>query len=109
VLQPRLEIQALRGALLAARQLQDVFDDSVHALGVVLNDLRQTIRTIEFLGLPQQLRGMTDGAQRIADFMGDAGGQAPERGEFQLLGLLRDCARSSRNTRSAGWGSDRGR
>jgi hypothetical protein len=43
----------LRCALLAAGQLQDVFDDSVHALGVVLNDLRQTsIRTIEFLGFP---------------------------------------------------------
>ncbi|MNL02756.1 hypothetical protein D3C87_1232750 [compost metagenome] len=33
---------------------------------------------------------MTDGAQWIANFMGDAGGQAPEGGEFQLLGLLRD-------------------
>jgi hypothetical protein len=33
---------------------------------------------------------MTDGAQRIADFMGDAGGQATQGGQFQLLRLLRD-------------------
>jgi hypothetical protein len=33
---------------------------------------------------------MADRAQRIADFMGDAGGESAERGEFQLLGLLGD-------------------
>ena len=54
MLQPRLQIEPLRYGLLAAGQLQDVFDDSVHALGMVLNNLRQTpIRAVQFLGFLQ--------------------------------------------------------
>ena len=33
---------------------------------------------------------MTDGAQRVADLVGDAGGQSAQGGEFELLGLLGD-------------------
>ncbi|MNL87937.1 hypothetical protein D3C87_2173710 [compost metagenome] len=36
---------------------------------------------------------MTDGAQRIADFMGDAGGQTAQACELQLLGLLCDVGK----------------
>ncbi|MNN79158.1 hypothetical protein D3C81_1957770 [compost metagenome] len=36
---------------------------------------------------------MTDGAQRIADFMGDAGSQAAQTCELQLLGLLCDVGK----------------
>ncbi|MNP31200.1 hypothetical protein D3C76_1243100 [compost metagenome] len=49
LLQPRLQVQPLWHGLLAAGQLQDVFDYPIHAFGVVLNNLRQTlIRAIEF-------------------------------------------------------------
>ncbi|MNL02755.1 hypothetical protein D3C87_1232740 [compost metagenome] len=54
LLQPRFQVQPLRHGLLAAGQLQDVFDDSIHALGVILNDLGQTlIRAVEFLRFAQ--------------------------------------------------------
>ncbi|MCY1530415.1 hypothetical protein D9M68_656000 [compost metagenome] len=33
---------------------------------------------------------MADGAERVADLVGDAGGQAPEGDQFELLGLLGD-------------------
>jgi len=89
--QPRLQIKPLRYGLLAAGQLQDVFDYPIHSLRVVLNNLCQTpIGADQFLGFVQQLRSMADSAQRIADFMGDPGGQAAEGGQFELLGLLGD-------------------
>src|SRR3569623_781573 len=40
-------------------------------------------------GLRQQLPGMTDGAERVADLMGDAGGEPTQRRELHLLRLLR--------------------
>ncbi|MNN89355.1 hypothetical protein D3C81_2071650 [compost metagenome] len=50
VLQPRFQVEPLRHGLFAAGQLQDVFDDTIHALGVILNNLRQTsVRGIQFL------------------------------------------------------------
>ncbi|MCY1536575.1 hypothetical protein D9M68_720350 [compost metagenome] len=33
---------------------------------------------------------MADRAERVADLMGDAGGEAAERGQLELLGLLGD-------------------
>ena len=49
-LQPWLQIEPLRDGLLAAGQLQDVFDNPIHSLRVVLNNLGQTpICPLEFL------------------------------------------------------------
>ena len=51
--QPLIQIESLRRGLLAAGQLQDVFDNPIHSLRVVLNNLRQTsIRGIQFLRFP---------------------------------------------------------
>jgi hypothetical protein len=48
-------------------RLQDVFDYPVHWLSVILNCLPQTqIRAVQFLGLAQYLRGMTNGRRRSA-------------------------------------------
>ncbi|MNF16820.1 hypothetical protein D3C80_2200190 [compost metagenome] len=50
---------------------------------MVLNNLSQTpICPVEFLGFAQQLRGMTDGTQWIADFMGNTRRQSTEGSEF---------------------------
>src|SRR5690554_3819256 len=38
----------------------------------------------------EQLRGMADGAERIADFVRNARGEPAERGELELLRLLVD-------------------
>src|SRR5690606_332527 len=63
----------------------------VHALGVILNDLRQAlIGALQIFGFLQQLRGVADCTERVADLVGDTGGQAAERGQFQLLRLLGD-------------------
>ncbi|MNL60736.1 hypothetical protein D3C87_1845750 [compost metagenome] len=54
LLQPRLQVETLRHGLLAAGQLQDVFDYPIHALRVVLNNLRQTlIGAVQFLRFSQ--------------------------------------------------------
>ena len=42
---------------------------------------------------------MADGAQRIADFMGNAGCESSEGGELELLGLLGDLRDVLGNTR----------
>ena len=61
---------------------------------MVGNDFGEAfVALAEFRGFGQQLGGMTDGAQGIADFMGDTGGQPPQRCQFNLLGLLGElCA-----------------
>ncbi|MNC83767.1 hypothetical protein D3C75_1379110 [compost metagenome] len=52
--QPQLQVETLRCGLLATGQLQDVFDNPIHSLRVVLNNLRQTsVRGIQFLRLSQ--------------------------------------------------------
>ena len=56
---------------------------------MTLDDVEHfTIAGLKVTGLRHQLRGMADGAKRIADFMGDACGQSPQRSQFHLLGLL---------------------
>ena len=56
---------------------------------MVLDDLRQTpIRLFQVLRLLQQLGGVADRAERVADLVGDAGGQATQGGQLELLGLL---------------------
>ncbi|MCY1348087.1 hypothetical protein D9M69_342210 [compost metagenome] len=58
---------------------------------MVLDDLRQApVRPLQFFRFLQQLRGVADGAQGIADLVGDAGGQAAEGDQLELLGLLGD-------------------
>ena len=48
--QPRPQVESLGRGLLAAGQLQDVFDNPIHSLRVVLNNLGQTsIRAVQFL------------------------------------------------------------
>ncbi len=90
LLEPILEIEQLGTGPIATAQLQDVLDDPVHALRVLMNNLRHTLaRRLHGAGLRQQLARMADGAQRVADLVGDAGRQPSEGGQFHLLGLLR--------------------
>ncbi len=75
--------------LTSTRQLQNVLDHQIHPPRLIVNDLTETpVRNGQFLGFQQQLGGMTDGAQRVADLVGDTGGQSAQRGQFELLGLL---------------------
>ena len=63
----------------------------VHAPRLVLDDLRQaSVGRRQLLGFEQQLRGVADSTQRIADLVGDAGGQAAEGDQFHFLGVLGD-------------------
>ncbi len=89
ILQPVSQHEPRRLGGFAARQLQDVIDDSAYALGVVADDVGEAA----FVGahdraFREQLTGMTHGAHGVADFMRDAGGQAAESGQFALLHAL---------------------
>jgi len=56
--------------------LQHVFDNGVNALGVLADDFAEAfISPLELFGFAQQLCGVTDRAQRVADFVGDTGGE----------------------------------
>ncbi|MNC12523.1 hypothetical protein D3C75_602470 [compost metagenome] len=89
--QPVAQVEQLRFGLAPTRQLQDVFHHQVHASRVVEDDLGQAaVGCAEVLGFLQQLGGVTDGTERVADFVGDAGGQATEGGQLELLRLLGD-------------------
>src|SRR6185503_20800456 len=53
-----------------------------------VDDARQAVAVLGVLALLQQLRGVADGGERIADLVRDVGGQAAERGELELLRLV---------------------
>ncbi len=83
------EVDDLGLLAVAAVQLQHFADDAVDALRVVADHAEEPRaggghRTV-FL---EQLRGLVDGRQRIAHFVGDGRRQAAERGELHLLRLV---------------------
>ncbi len=85
-LDPVPESQACGIGGFAPGQLQHIVDDGADPLGIVADDVRQApLVGTEPGTLGQQLSGVTHGADGIADFMGNAGGQPAEGGELALL------------------------
>jgi hypothetical protein len=85
----QIYLPRLRGS--AAGQLQNVLNDLVHPFAVCIDDIQKSFfMRGNFLAFSQQLTRMADGAQWVSNFMGYAGGQSTEGGEFQLLCLLCD-------------------
>ncbi len=77
-----------------ARQLEDALDDFVNPLRVVLDDLDHApVGGRQIGGFIEQLRGMTDRAQRVADLVRDTGGQSAQRCQLELLDLGRQLCR----------------
>src|SRR6056297_3143089 len=70
--QPVGDVGLLDLGPLAAREFQHVLDDVVHPTGVVADDLYEAqVLGGEIGRLAEQLRGVAQGAQRVADFMRD--------------------------------------
>ncbi|ROO27292.1 hypothetical protein SAOR_08760 [Salinisphaera orenii MK-B5] len=73
----------------ASRQPQNAVDDVVDPARVAVHDIQQTPAVgVQRRGLGQQLAGVTDRPERIADLVRDAAGQPPQGDELELLGLL---------------------
>ena len=74
----------------APGQAEHVFDDAVHAQGLLVDDFQQAAvgfgNVARFL---QQLGRVADRGQRIADLVGQAGGEAAEGGQGQRFGAAR--------------------
>src|SRR5688572_12141054 len=71
-------------------ELEHILHHAIEPLSVVVDDAQQTVRrVVEARLLLQQLGGMADGRERIADFVSDIGGQPSEGGQLHLtcLGL----------------------
>ena len=67
--------------------------DGVDALGVAVDDVQQlAVVRVQPVGFVQQLSGVVDGGQRIADFVGNAGGQPAQGGQLDLLRGFADPA-----------------
>lgn len=88
-LEPGPQIKAFRNDVPAAPDRKDIFDDRINAVRMLGDDVRQApILCGYFEGLREQLAGVADCAQWIAYLVRDAGRQASQRGELQLLGAL---------------------
>jgi hypothetical protein len=86
VLEPRPELEAFRTARFPPGQLQHVVDDLAHALGVRADDLGQPhVFRAQRFRFGEELPGVAHRADRVANLVRDAGGQATQRGEFRLL------------------------
>ena len=89
LLQPVTQRERLADRAITAPDHHHILDDFVNAFRVLDHDLGQPqIAGIQLGGFGEQLPRVTDGAQWIADLVRNAGRQAPERGEFDLLHSL---------------------
>ena len=74
----------------AARHAQHAFDDAVHARALLAHDLQQAaVSRADVFGFLQQLHGVADRGERVADLVGEAGGEPAQRGQGDRLGALR--------------------
>ena len=80
--QPRFEPQRRGAYAVAAVELQHIGYQALQALRVVVNDAGEARAVIVALFLLQELRGVADRGEGIADLVRDVGGEAPERSEL---------------------------
>src|SRR5690554_226312 len=74
--QPEPDIHQFGIGCPAAGQVQYVLDNAVHPPGMAPDDVQHLqVALVQVGGFFHQLGRVADGAQRVADFMGDAGGQ----------------------------------
>ena len=87
--QPGVEREAHGADMIAPAQLGHVFHDDIHAPALVVDDLDQAPAFAVLLGcFTQQLGGIRQRAERVADFMRNRGREPRERLHFHLLRLL---------------------
>src|SRR5690606_32584379 len=87
--QPAHQVDALEAVVVAPGELQHVLDDLVNPPRLLGDDLGEARRGgVAVAELGEQLGGVADGPQRIADLVGDAAGQSPQGCHLELLGLL---------------------
>src|SRR5882724_12298249 len=87
-MQPWMHAYRSGGDAVAAIELQDVRDEPLEPPGVVVDDAREAHRVVIRLLLGEELGSVADGGEWIADLVRDVGGQAAERSQLELLGLL---------------------
>src|SRR6185437_16392611 len=76
------EIVAAEVVVLVARVQQEVGDDVVQALGFAAHDVHQhLLLVVQGRHFGKHLHRSGNGGERVADFMGDAGGKASDGGE----------------------------
>jgi hypothetical protein len=74
----------------APGQAEHVLDDAVHAMGLLVDDLQQAAVGLgDVAGFLQQLGGVADRRQRVADLVGQAGREAPQRRQGQRFRAAR--------------------
>src|SRR5687767_2598416 len=86
--QPGLQGQRRGRDAVALVELQHVGYQALEASGVLADDARQALAVLAALLLAQELGGVADGGERVADLVRDARGEPAERGELELLRLL---------------------
>src|SRR5690606_1639455 len=69
----------------APRQVEHIVDNVIYPLHVRQDDFQQALFRLVVLAVCQQSGGVIDGAERVANFVGNGGGHAPERVELHLL------------------------
>ena len=73
--QPAVQVDAFPHRRVAARYLQDVLDDVVDPQRVLVDDFDHTLFVVaDIFVFVQQLGGVGDRAQGVADFVCDVGG-----------------------------------
>src|SRR5207245_2324779 len=76
--------------LLLARELEQILDDGLAALGLLLDELQVLLERRAGLDLPQgELRASQDAGQRILDLVRDARAELSEGGQLLRLDDLR--------------------
>ncbi|HRE18000.1 MAG TPA: hypothetical protein PLW86_13195 [Rhodocyclaceae bacterium] len=87
-LQKILKINGLGNAPVSAPKLEHILHDTIQAEDIILHDLKQPFMHLAAALLVQELRSMADRRQGIADLVRDAGGQAAQRSQLQMLRLF---------------------
>ena len=94
VLCKRHQFQAFGLRSFLPGQAQDVLDDAVHSRALAEDDLQQApVGVLQIWRLFQQLRRIADGSERVTHLVGDAGRQAAQGKQRQLLRATRVDAR----------------
>ena len=89
----RGQVQVFRAGALAPGQAEHAFDNAVGALALLMDDLQQAaVGIADVRRFFQQLRGVVDGRQRVADLVGQAGREPAHGREGQRFGAPRDHA-----------------
>ncbi|CAH0179554.1 hypothetical protein SRABI35_01205 [Stenotrophomonas lactitubi] len=87
------QIHVFRVGAFASGQAQHALNDAVGALALLVDDLQQAaVAVVEAGAFLEQLYGVIDGRQRVADLVGEAGRETPHCRQGERFGAARDHA-----------------